>query len=534
MNGYIQFVLQNIPRLLSNMDRRPQSPTYGCADRNYWHYKIVDFPCGMLQETCLTLAQLYSIDFEGNIYHDKEVIRDLSTAIIDYCLKIQKKDGSFDEFFPNEHSFSPTAFNLYAVCMAYRILKLDEPRIIEHAQKSARFLLNYGHCGASNQEVAAVAGIYCYHSISGDDSVLKGLDLLLEGILESQSREGWMPEYQGPDIGYQSIALGYMTDYYRLSQDQRVKDSIDSMIKFLGYFVHPDGSVGGEYGSRYTSYLAPHGFELNGKTNHLAARIAKKVFLEGDPKVNTALDDRYICHFLLPSYLAAIEHFSPAANSVKLPCEGEFEKYFSDSNIFIKSTGKYYSIFNLQKGGCFKLYSKEGDSLSDSGYIVCQPKTLAINNWIDFDNKVVVTKNTLEVEGAFHKMMNRVPTPFWHFALRLVTFFLGKRVLPFLKKHLILRDKPIGVKFKRVIEYNDINIRVTDKVFSTNGKVFDLYEAGSLSYRYVAPTNYFSTEELSDFHSKGVSLGKNLSSIYVEKTININPLSLSRRTLNGS
>ena len=31
----------------------PHSPTYGCFDRNYWHYRIIDFPSGMAQEFVL-------------------------------------------------------------------------------------------------------------------------------------------------------------------------------------------------------------------------------------------------------------------------------------------------------------------------------------------------------------------------------------------------------------------------------------------------------------------------------------------------
>ena len=34
---------------------------------------------------------------------------------------------------------------------------------------------------------------------------------------------------------------------------------------FTSYFVHPDGSFGGEYGSRNTYSFFPHGFELIAK-----------------------------------------------------------------------------------------------------------------------------------------------------------------------------------------------------------------------------------------------------------------------------
>ncbi len=518
MDAYISFVLQNASRLISNIDRRQQSSTYGCADRNYWHYKIVDFPCAMLQETCLTLAQLYSIDFMGNVYYHKEVVYDLVLAIIEYWSKIQKADGSFDEFFPNEHSFSPTAFNLYAVCRAYQILNLDEPRIIRQARKSAQFLLQYGDCGASNQEVAAIAGVYCYYLISDDDSVLRGLDALLEKVLGAQSSEGWMPEYQGPDIGYQSIALGYLTDYYVMSRDERVRHPIDRMIEFLSYFVHPDGSVGGEYGSRFTSFLAPHGFELNSETNPIARRIVREVFLRDDHKVNCALDDRYICHFIFPSYLSCIANYVSSGSEEAVPHEKIFTKYFHDSKIYIKSTAKYYFICNLQKGGCLRIYFKTAGVAFDSGYVLLRKNILAINNWIDFNNSIEVLDNHLKVEGVFHKMMSRTPSPLWHVLLRATTFLLGKRVLPYLKKHFILRKNPIDVRFKREINIEAEVVRVNDCISSASGDPFDLYESDTLTYRYVAPTNYFDEIELIEKQSGSKLVGHSIRKISLEKS----------------
>lgn len=528
MEAYVRFVLENAPRMLSNIDRRRQSPTYGCADRNYWHYKIVDFPCAMLQETCLTLAQLYTIDFPGNIYYSRDAIREWALAAIDFWTKIQKKDGSFDEFYPKEHSFSPAAFTLYATCMAYRLLKLERPDIVAHAQKSTRFLLSYGDPGAGNQRVAAIAGIYAYYLISNDQSVRGELDGLISTVLEQQRSEGWMPEYKGPDIGYQSITLGYLTDYYRLSKDERVRDPIKSMIHFLSHFVHPDGSAGGEYGSRNTSYLAPHGFEINGQEIPLARAIAEKVFLHANPKVNVALDDRYICHFILPSYLTAIEHYSETRNRVDLPCEQTLERYFRECKIFVKSTEEYYFICNLQKGGVYKLFSKRGGSFSDTGYVLAQRKTLAISNWIDVHADIEVDGNRLEIRGLFHKMMTRVPTPFWHFMLRFVSTFLGRKVLPLLKRRFILREDAINVKLERVIEFRDDEIDVTDRVRSEDERPFDLYEADTLSYRYVAPTNYFSAEELTDLNAKRERMGKQVKHLSIEKRITTCPWSVRK------
>ena len=56
-NPYGDLVLAKIPQLLSSVDRNPYSPTYGCADRAFWHYRtMVDYAAPIHQEIALTLA----------------------------------------------------------------------------------------------------------------------------------------------------------------------------------------------------------------------------------------------------------------------------------------------------------------------------------------------------------------------------------------------------------------------------------------------------------------------------------------------
>ena len=35
-------VLPEIPKILTLLDRTAVSPTYGCFDRTYWHYRMID------------------------------------------------------------------------------------------------------------------------------------------------------------------------------------------------------------------------------------------------------------------------------------------------------------------------------------------------------------------------------------------------------------------------------------------------------------------------------------------------------------
>ena len=77
MNPYKEIILNSIPRLFSLLDRNKFSPTYGCFDRNFWHYKTVtDYPSAIFQQPVLTLSLLYKNNFKGNVYYNRPEILD--------------------------------------------------------------------------------------------------------------------------------------------------------------------------------------------------------------------------------------------------------------------------------------------------------------------------------------------------------------------------------------------------------------------------------------------------------------------------
>ena len=49
---------RQLPRVLTQMDRDPDSPTRGNFDRYGWHYKIRDFSSAILQQGVTTLEAL--------------------------------------------------------------------------------------------------------------------------------------------------------------------------------------------------------------------------------------------------------------------------------------------------------------------------------------------------------------------------------------------------------------------------------------------------------------------------------------------
>ena len=121
---YAQEALKYVPKLFTLIDRNKFSPTYGCLDREFWHYRTIDFPCGMSHEALLTLALLYKYEIPGNIYYQNNRVRELAIAAINFSMRSSHKDGTCDEYYPFERAQGAMVFSLYAATEAY--LLLDE------------------------------------------------------------------------------------------------------------------------------------------------------------------------------------------------------------------------------------------------------------------------------------------------------------------------------------------------------------------------------------------------------------------------
>src|SRR6187455_1045968 len=66
---YLDAALAVIPRILASVDRNSFGPTYGCCDRQFWHYRTAAFPSEMYQEAALPLALAYTRRLPGNRWY---------------------------------------------------------------------------------------------------------------------------------------------------------------------------------------------------------------------------------------------------------------------------------------------------------------------------------------------------------------------------------------------------------------------------------------------------------------------------------
>lgn len=502
--AYSNAILNQTPRLISLIDRNSYSSTYGCFDRSFWHSQLTDFPSARFQEACLTLALLYKQQYPNNIYYQNPKIEQWAVAAIKYWQKIQSTNGSFNEWYPNEHSFVATAFTLYAVTETYLLLKLNSASLINSIKKSADWLSSQTETSASNQQAGAVIALYNTFLLTKQKKYRQIAKAKLTQLIKTQSKEGWFPEYGGADIGYSSVLLDYLAKYYQKSKDKQALIATQKLLQFLKYFIHPNQTTGGSYGSRNTEYLLADGFEILSRLNQPAAQAISSSILAHLCQYHVNLDDRYLCYTGY-TFLQAYNHYSKRKNSLYL-YQQNFSKFFKQSGIYIYSNPQYYCLINLKKGGTIMIYSKKNQKLifESSGIIGSLFNNQIISSqWLDSNYQIKINQNKISVTGKLHQVNPMKISTLIFILSRLFQLSLGRSQLislnlkKILRKKLILKSKTIPVKFTRQFNFNQKTIQIINELQIMNKIKFkSLSFNHKFSLIYVPSTRYFQQQQL--------------------------------------
>lgn len=517
-NIYGKTALQEVNHILSFLDRNTASSTYGCFDRKYWGWRIGDMPNASVQYGIYPLTWLWKNDTTGKYKGNKNLLEWIAAAI-NYWIKIQNKNGSFNQFFPNEQSVGTTYYTLLAVLYAFENIKdfIDNElkvRIENAIAKSSDFVLK------NDEEYAIISNhiaLFAYVNLKLDrirnDSRFKEKALKqLDTVFENQSTEGWFMEYEGADPGYQTQCIHYLSECYLLTEDSQIVDKIKKGIEeFLIYFFHPDGSFGGEYGSRNTEIIYPAGFEILKEKISACNEIAKfirKNIREGKLVSLDSLDDENLLR-LATNYLLASEYADRQVlednGSFSLPFNNnQIEKDFNEAGIVIRGNDKYYSIMNFKKGGIIKVFDKERKRLAyeDNGYFF-EINGSVVTNQMMQDTLPVMNKSEIILNSCFYGVLSEMPTPATNIVLRLMalTFFRSLFITNLFRK-LLVRKAFTGktrydIRLNRNLKYLEDGIIIEDTITKDGSLHISKHLIGRKAYAVkMASSNYHSDEDL--------------------------------------
>jgi len=509
---YLTSILDNVPRLLGLLNRNISSSSYGCFDREFWHYNTADIPCARKQEGVLTLTLLYLTEHKKNKYYrSNEIFLYIMGAML-FWTRIQNKNGSFNEWYPNEHSFVVTSFSTYAVSESLLLLKDDIPHkqyhaIINALKKAGDWLIKKNEPRVMNQQTGAIIALLNLYLLTGDNKYQAASKEKISLLKQRQSAEGWFIEYGGPDIGYLSLAIDYLSKYYLKTRDAQVGEILTLALGFIKNYIQPNLVAGGEYTSRNTEYLIPHGFEIFSTFNEdaflMAAMVRKSLMTSNAfPRL---FDDRYFTYVGYTWLQAYMDSNPDLDNKVEDVINNHFNKsatrYYDESGLIVINDKNKHLIVNVKKGGAFRLFDKKtGVAYSDSGILVESKGKWYTSGWLSAKGQSSISEENITILGNMWGVPDKTLTTARYILLRLfqITFgrsgFISLWMKERLRDLLITKTEPSDIKYKREITLQGNSgelLKIADSVRSKRDDISLISVFAKDTHIYVPSSRYY-------------------------------------------
>lgn len=498
--------------LLTLVDRSPYSKTYGCFDRSYWQYKIKDFPSGMSQEAVYPL----SLALENNIFENissksREDLQDIVFNGIEYSLKTQHLNGSVDDYYPFEQASGATAFTTYAIlcCIEIGQISLSEKQLLK-LRKRINWLYRKKESGRLSNHEALICLVLAKASQIFDDRKLYRLSIKRTcSLLKWRDEEGWFEEYNGLDVGYESLTFSCLVQLQEVLDkvDINLDQVINKQAEIIINSIEPDGCFGGELYSRGTWNCFAHGIlSYSIKNNYKIDRVLKlieSIFLIYPIEIK----DDYIIQHHLWSDILTYKILDKYKNDRKLDTsyyscinesiEKQIDYYPNSGHMWIKH-GSAVTHISIKMGGLFRLYKNEKFICQETQNILRVKKDIFLSNVLNNEiNFKWESNNKLVIEGYMVNKPTSLMTTSKLLFLRLIMISFGKYVpnliRSFMQKVLIKSKLNKRRKFSRIFIFTNDSLKVIDeyRVFNSELYLSELIETSFSTFRHVVMSRVF-------------------------------------------
>lgn len=449
-NPYLPQIKSVLPRLLALYDRDVTSCSYGMGDRYHWAWGLIDFGNASYQGAVNGLAHLW----KNGLWpypSDKGLFLERVDSFFSAAQTLTYDDGSLEEAFPREGSYCVTALVAFDLLCAAELLRSDvDQAIYQKWLNVIKPMMDYlikadeTHAIISNHLSTAVAALVRWKKLTNSDAGEKKSRALIDRILYNQSSEGWFKEYDGADPGYQSLCTYYLADVHINRPDYKLLEPLRKSVKFLSYFVHPDGSFGGIYGSRNTRFYFPAGLELLAseisEAKAIAAYMQKSILNDTVVGLNSMDESNLIPMF--NAYCRAASVYNSLNNEIllKLPFQHPQRITFPQTGIVIDAGPSHYTIINVNKGGVVMHFKDGQNALYDVGVAVKKKSgKLGSTQTFTTGNIVVITDKEIKVTADICPMPKQLPSPFQFVVIRMlgITIFRFPTLREWFKRVLV-------------------------------------------------------------------------------------------------
>lgn len=516
----------------SRWNREPASPSFGSFDRAYWGWKYKDFSDATLQYAA-KLAIEYSLK-AGLTTGLPQLLK----GYVAYCRKIQLADGSFNQCYPNEKT-PGVIYDILSTLIYVRQCPLltsteaqsDLDGIIERAITFA-LRVDEKHGEIANHIAEFAYELLHYAHYAHDDRARRKGEEYLERLLSLfDETEGWFQEYQGPDPGYQTRTLRYLTKCALLLEQTELWDVIGKAADFIDTVLMPDGSIHPMLGTRSTALLYPSAFEILAARDDSYQALAARVragwecgrvplpsWLDFDNAIRLADDakdaaDAYAanasCQKQYGRMLGKDKVNIATLTTVELPSCIDYP----NAGLLVRRHKDYALYLGYHLGGVVIIYGLQNGEwqllYEDSGYLVrsMDLKTIWLSRMPDSGCLIESSPDRLLVQADFFESLHDEVTPIRLVLLRVLNMtilrfqWIGDLFRKVVVRYLMSGRKKIPLTLQREIVIGVDKIHISDCINGTDGKLASthwgqLFRCRRLIGIHMASSRYFQNQEL--------------------------------------
>lgn len=378
-----QYICAAVDRMLAQINMDPLSPTYGCAHLAYWRDKTSDVADIRRQEAMFAFALLFTGDYPDSSWHESPALLAAIQALLTFWNKSQYLDGSLDEWYKGERAFAAAAFSAHAVARTLHLVAEVLPAHIvseskQGLEKTGRWLCRRNDLFKTNHQAVGVSALAWAGWVLDNQDFFVESKNKLKSIVQAQTAEGWFPEVGHMDLGYTFLTVEYSLMAMERLNDFSLVQPFVRALEFACQFIHPDLTVGYEYGVCHNPYLSRIALMLVAPYSSIVRRICGAISqCRGDFKHLRCVlaDDLRLMRWAFQPLLAydMYRFFSLSEEEtfiVKMPISEFIENsaFYPAANIFRISVSKLCFIFAPCAGGLLRFFAP-GVEFTEIGYV---------------------------------------------------------------------------------------------------------------------------------------------------------------------
>jgi len=182
--------------------------------------------------------------------------------------------------------------------------------------------------------------------------------------------------------------------------------------------------------------------------------------------------------------------------------------WFPEAGIARIRRERYDAYIGTKKGGVIKVFDRSLRKLvySDCGYIGrLHGGRIFSSQYQDNDRKTNVQPKRIEIEGAFFEISRPTMRPLRFVGFRLITLSVGRLaslgawLKRLLVKVLIYRKQTLRICLRRVIEFDEMSVSVSDNISGQDGSRVESLSWGDIfTTIHMGSSRYFINNELNE------------------------------------